>query len=373
MAAAVNDPICAHVMVGHGTGGSDRIPNEMLVDLPSQPAGLPWPTTAWPIGDAPPELEKSVDGLFADTDRWGTTYAVAVVHEARLLLERYGGALEHWDGEAEPVEPTTRLLSWSMAKSVLHAAVGILVGDGRLDLDAPAPVPAWADDDRSAITLDHLLAMRDGLDFAEDYEDFEGSDVIAMLFGDGQHDVAAYAEDRPLAHPPGEVFNYSSGTSNIVSAIVGRTVGKGQDTVEFLRDRLFEPIGMTSAEPRLDGAGTFVGSSYLYATARDYARFGLLYLRDGVWDGRRLLPEGWVDLARTYRSTDPVDGRAYGSHWWLERDDPLGAFRASGYDGQSILCVPALDLIVVRLGKSPGEQSDRLAEWRTEVVELFTP
>lgn len=343
----------------------------MLVELPSQPDGVPWPTERWPAGTVPAALERSIDGLFVDTDRFGTTYAVCVVRGGRLLAERYGGALEHWDAAAEPVEPTTKLLSWSMAKSVLHAAVGVLVGDGRLELDAAAPVPAWADDERSAITLDDLLAMRDGLGFAEDYEDAERSDVIEMLFGSGQHDVAAFAESRPLAHPPGEVFNYSSGTSNIVAAIVGRAVGRGQKTVEFLRDRLFAPIGMTSAEPRLDGAGTFVGSSYLYATARDYARFGLLYLRDGAWDGRRLLPEGWVDHARRHRSTDPVDGRGHGSHWWVEVDDPLGAFRASGYDGQSILCVPGLDLVVVRLGKSPGEQSDHLVDWRAEVVSLF--
>jgi CubicO group peptidase (beta-lactamase class C family) len=343
-----------------------------LLPLPSQPAGVRWPTDDWPNGPAPDGLDDTVDHLFEDTDRWGTTYAVAVVHRGRLVAERYGGALEHWDAEAEPVEPTTRLLSWSMAKSMLHAAVGILVGDGRLDLHAPAPVPAWAGDARRAITLDDLLAMRDGLAFAEDYEDADRSDVIAMLFGSGQHDVAAYAEARPRAHPPGEVFNYSSGTSNIVAAIVGRTVGRGQDTVDFLRDRLFAPIGMTSAQPRLDGAGTFVGSSYFYATARDYARFGLLYLRDGTWDGRRILPEGWVDLARTHRSTDPTDGRGYGSHWWVEPGDARGGFWASGYDGQSIRCVPALDLIVVRLGKSPGEQSDRLVEWRDEVISRFT-
>ena len=344
----------------------------MLVPLPPQPDGVPWPTSTWPEGDPPPGLTASIDKLFADTDRWGTTYAVVVVHRGRLVAERYGGALEHWDAEAEPVEPATRLLSWSMAKSVLHAAIGILVGEGQLDLEAPAPVPAWSGDERAAITLDHLLAMRDGLAFAEDYEDAGRSDVIEMLFGSGEHDVAAYAEARPLAHPPGEVFNYSSGTSNIVSAILGRTVGSGKDTVSFLCSRLFEPIGMSSAEPRLDGAGTFIGSSYLYASARDYARFGLLYLRDGTWDGRRLLPEGWVDRARRHRSTDPDDGRGYGSHWWVDFEDPRGGFWASGYDGQFIRCLPALDLIVVRLGKSPGDQSDNLADWRAEVVDLFS-
>jgi len=191
-----------------------------LLPLPSQPAGVPWPTDAWPRVDAPPGLDAVVDEVFADEDRYGTTYAVVVVQGGRLLLERYGGALPHFDRPPEPVEPQTPLLSWSMAKSVLHSAVGVLVGEGRLHLDEAPGVPGW-DDDRSAITLDQLLQMRDGLRWDEDYVDAGVSDVIEMLFGAGQDDVAGYAEARPLAHEPGTVFNYSSGTSNVVAAVVG--------------------------------------------------------------------------------------------------------------------------------------------------------
>ena len=146
------------------------------------------------------------------------------------MAERYQGALEHFDRPPTPVTAETPLLSWSMAKSVLHAAVGLLVGDRRLDLDAPAEVPEWADpgDPRHAITLRQLLAMRDGLDFVEDYVDGGVSDVIEMLFGRGQADMAHFAADRPLAAPPGTRFNYSSGTSNIVSGVVARTVGPGE-------------------------------------------------------------------------------------------------------------------------------------------------
>jgi CubicO group peptidase (beta-lactamase class C family) len=226
-------------------------------------------------------------------------------------------------------------------------------------------------DPRAGITLEHLLAMRDGLGFAEDYSDGTTSDVINMLFGDGIDDVAGFAMARPLAHPPGEVFNYSSGTSNIISRIVGDVVGGGErGMTEFLGRELFEPIGMTSARPRFDEAGTFVGSSYVYATAQDYARFGLLYLRDGVWDRRRVLPEGWVDSARLARSVDPSDGSLYGMHWWVV-DDAHGSFWASGYDGQSILCVPALDLLVVRLGKTVVEQEPALVQWRADMVGAF--
>jgi CubicO group peptidase (beta-lactamase class C family) len=311
--------------------------------------------------------------MFSDTDRYGTTYAVVVVHRGRLVAQRYAGAIAHWDRDDEPVTPTTRLLSWSMAKSVLHAAVGILVGQKRLSLDEPAPVPAWqaAGDPRREITLDHLLAMRDGLDFREDYVDSEASEVMDMLFGAGQDDMAAFAADRSLAHRPGEIFNYSSGTSNIVARIVGDALGGGAERYEqFLRSELFDPIGMRSADPRFDKAGTFIASSYLYATAQDFARFGLLYLRDGVWDGRRILPEGWVDHARTPRSLDPLENRLYGAHWWVV-DDDLGGFWANGYEGQSTLCVPGLDLVVVRLGKSPKVTSPALKRWREDMTASF--
>jgi CubicO group peptidase (beta-lactamase class C family) len=270
------------------------------------------------------------------------------------------------------VTAETRLLSWSMAKSMLHAVVGLLVAEGRLDLNAPADVPEWADpaDPRHAITLRQLLAMRDGLDFVEDYVDERASDVIRMLFGEGKDDMAHFAADRPLAAAPGERFNYSSGTSNIISGAVARVVGAGAAYVDFLQQRLFGPIGMTSALPELDTAGTWVASSYLRATARDFARFGLLYLRDGTWDGRRILPEGWVDYARTMVSDDPEDG-PYGAHWWGVAGDTLGTFRCSGYDGQSITVCPALDLVVVRLGKTPAERRPHLVSWRADVVRLF--
>jgi CubicO group peptidase (beta-lactamase class C family) len=190
-----------------------------------------------------------------------------------------------------------------------------------------------------------------------------------MLFGDGQHDVAAFAEDRQLAAEPGARFNYSSGTSNIVSGIVARLLGPGEPYERFVRERLFEPIGMTSAAPTFDDAGTWIASSYVHATARDYARFGLLYLRDGVWDGTRLLPEGWVDWARTPRSVDP-DGAPYGAHWWVVGDEH-GCFRASGFDGQAILLCPDRDLIVVRLGKTPDERDEHLVAWRHRVADAF--
>ena len=314
-----------------------------------------------------------VDEVFTDEERYGTTYAVAVVQGGRLLLDRYAGALPHFDRPLEPVVPSTPLLSWSMAKSVLHAAVGVLVGEGRLALDEPPGVPGW-DDERGAITLDHLLQMRDGLRWVEDYVDDGVSNVIAMLFGEGQDDVAGYAAASPPAHPPGTVFNYSSGTSNIVAGVVGRAVAPG-DVRTFLLDRVLHPIGMRSADPRVDAAGTFIGSSFVYATAQDWARFGLLYLRDGVWGGERLLPEGWVDHGRLVRSVDETEGDLYGAHWWVDHlDTARGTFRASGYEGQFVAVCPALDAVVVRLGRTeePQPVPAHLPPWRKRVLDVLT-
>jgi CubicO group peptidase (beta-lactamase class C family) len=346
---------------------------ELLIPLPHQPDGVPWPTDAWPTGEPPAAVEPLIDELFEDEARYGTTYAVVVVQGGRLLAERYGGQLPSWDGDPVPVTPDVALLSWSMTKSVLHAAVGVLVGEGALRPDAPAPVPAWAGDERASITLDHLLQMRDGIDWLEDYVDVESSHVIDMLFGAGKDDVAGFAASRPAKHPPGEVFNYSSGTSNVVAGVLARTVGAGEASRRFLLDRVLHPIGMRSADPRVDAAGTFVGSSFLYATARDWARFGTLYLRDGTWDGRRILPEGWVDHGRTVRSVDPEDGDLYGAHWWVDPwGTDRGTFRASGYEGQTVTVCPALDAVVVRLGRTVDEDAKRsLPPWRRRVLDAL--
>jgi CubicO group peptidase (beta-lactamase class C family) len=358
-------------------GAVDQTQSAELVKLPTQPTGVPWPTTEWPTGTHPSgvELGGLMDRMFANDDgRLGVTFAVLAVHHGQLVFERYAGELAHFDRPSDPVEADSRLISWSMAKSMLHAVVGMLVAEGRLNPDAPADVPEWSGpgDPRGAITLRQLLAMRDSLDWAEVYDDFSGSDVIDMLYGSGQSDVAHFAADRQLAAPPGSRFNYSSGTSNIISRMVAQVVGAGEPYRTFLSDRLFGPIGMASAEPEFDPTGTWIASSNVMATARDFARFGLLYLRDGVWDGTRLLPEGWVDYARTMVSEDE-DGVPYGAHWWGLAGDRLGTFRAAGYEGQSILICPALDLVMVRLGKTPESDESKAAldRWRRDFLKAF--
>lgn len=343
------------------------MPAASLSSLPTQPQDVPWPTQVWPTAMPPAGLAQTAfAGLMADafgtTDRLGETHAAVVIQGGRLVYEQY----------AEAFSPASTHHSWSMAKSITHALVGLLKGDGRIDPAMPADVPEWQapDDPRAAITLDQLLRMSSGLAWVEEYSRDQPSDVIAMLFEAGKDDVAGFAARAPLAHPPGRFFYYSSGTTNIVARCAARAAGG--DFAAFMRDRLFQPLGMTSPLPRFDAAGTFIGSSFCFCTAQDFARFGLLYLRDGVWDGQRLLPEGWVDYARTPTWQQPgaeVDGR-YGAHWWLDTAGP-GSFSANGYDGQYIVLVPDLDLILVRHGVTPMEKKDALKAWVGEVIDCW--
>jgi CubicO group peptidase (beta-lactamase class C family) len=348
-----------------------------LHPLPVQATGVPWPTTSWPTGVLPGDvkLDALMDAAFDPEGPLHQTYAVVIVHRGRLVFERYDGAIPRWDQPPKPATRETPLLAWSMAKSMLHAVVGMLVAEGRLALDGPAPVAEWQApaDLRRAITLQHLLEMSDGLDFDEEYEnpeDPEKSDVLQMLFGRGKSDMAAFAADRPLAAPPGSRFSYSSGTSNLISGVVAREVGPGEPYRRFLAERLFGPLGMTSASVTLDEAGTWVAASYVYAAARDFAKFGLLYLRDGMWDHGRLLPEGWVDHGRRPRFLDPDSGDLYGSHWWTRVDSPQ-TFWASGHDGQFIDICPSLDLVMVRMGRTGSDHAVDVKRWRTEVIETF--
>ncbi len=313
--------------------------------------------------DADAERLGSAVGSLFDGEghsRSGTTNALLVAHRGRLVCERY----------AAGVEPDETQRSWSMAKSVLHAVIGHLVADGLLELDAPAPVPAWRGDGdpRASITLEHLLRMVDGLDFVEPYVEGERCDTIEMLRDARHDDTAAYAEARPLIHPPGSYFNYSSGSSMIVSAIAKRAVGGGAAGMEaFMRQKIFDPIGMSSARPRFDGAGTFLGSSYLFATARDFLRFGTLYLRDGLWNRRAVLPAGWVGHART---PTPASNGQYGAHWWLDVGEP-GAFCAKGFQGQYTLVSPSRDMVVVRLGVSTEAQREHVVGALSEILASF--
>jgi CubicO group peptidase (beta-lactamase class C family) len=323
-----------------------------------------------------PRLDDLVDELFCRPAAEGISLAIVVQHDGDVVAERYGVQPENIFQPEMVITAESALTSWSMAKSITHAAVGILVGDGAIDVDAPAAVPEWEGTEKAAITLLHLLEMRSGLRFVEDYVDDGISHCLEMLFGESGPSHGAYAAALPLDHPPGAVYNYSSGTTNIISRILGDVVSGGpggdpahrRSAVEgFLRDRLFGPLGMASAAPKFDGAGDFVGSSYVYATGRDFARFGELYRLDGVTaHGRRILPEGWTDHARGFSAADPENGCHYGRHWWMWPELP-GSLACHGHEGQYIVVVPDGDVVVVHLGKTPADQA---ASLRSRLVQI---
>jgi CubicO group peptidase (beta-lactamase class C family) len=301
-------------------------------------------------------VQSVLDRAFGEqsTSELQTTDAVLVVHGGRIVAERYRPA---WGDRSTPHR------SWSMAKSFTQALVGILVGQGRLDVYQPADVPEWTDpnDPRHAITVDQLLRMASGLAWKEDYFATD-SDTIAMLGGAGAQDMAQFAASKPLEVPPDTRVRYATGTSNIVSGVIGRIVGSGDRYRAFVSDELLRPIGIDPAGTAIgwDGAGNLVGGSVFDLTARDFARFGLLYLRGGQWDGRRIVPEGWVDYART--PTPPPAGTAeYGAHWWTYEDCPDG-FRAGGFNGQHIVVCPTLDLVVVVLGNRTDGQDGKIRD-----------
>lgn len=315
----------------------------------------------WPMGDLIPDDEpaigidlqrvsKVVESAFIEPDprRLRRTRAVVVVYDGRIIAERY----------TPGITSKTPLIGWSMTKSVINALVGILVGQGKLSVQAPAPVPQWQQpgDPRAAITLDHLLRMTSGLDFAEHYGE-PCSDVNLMLFV--EPDAAAFAARKPLVTEPGTNWAYSSGSTNIISGIVRRAVGGDlADYFAFPRLALFNRIDMRSAVLEPDTAGNFVGSSFMYATARDWARFGLLYLGDGVWQGQQILPEGWVNYTRTPTPGAPLG--MYGAQFWLNVGDgsgkraypelPEDLFLARGFQEQVVAIIPSRKLVVVRLG-----------------------
>jgi CubicO group peptidase (beta-lactamase class C family) len=346
----------------------NTIPTVVPASAP-QPSDVPWPSDEWPRATASATLTDMVDRAFRDSSL-ATTNAVVVIHGGRLVLERYAGAKEHFDREPETIEAATPLISWSMAKSMLHFLVGVLVGEGHLDPAAPARIAAWRDDERRDITLGQLLAMRDGLDYVEDYVDGDSSDVIEMLFGSGRPDVAGFTIAKPLAHPPGSFFNYSSGTTNIISKIVADDVGAGDDYRTFIDERLFGPLGMRSAEATFDDAGTFIASSFVHATAADFARFGLLYLRGGRWGDQQLVSPEWINTAQVPLSREEESGNFYSWQWWVTGDE-FGTYWASGYDGQMIAISPALDVVVVRLGRTPADRYADLRAWRHDVMATF--
>jgi len=311
----------------------------------------------WPMGDKLDSIpsgvnmqlvQQAVDSAFVDVDPKKPIYtnAVVVVYDGKIIAEKY----------ADGFDKNSMMMGWSMTKSIGNAYISLLVKDGKLNINDPAPVAEWQNDERKAITINDLLHASSGLKWSESY--FMPTSTFHNMFIRSD-DKAAYAASMKLEHAPGEYFQYSSGSSNILSRIVRQKIGDDL-YYRYLYENLFYKIGMLSPVIEPDASGTYVMSSYCYATARDWARFGLLYLQDGVWNGERILPEGWVRYTETPAPAAPL--QQYGAQWWLNVGDPKDpshveypglpneSVMAEGFERQLVLLVPSKKLVVVRLG-----------------------
>jgi CubicO group peptidase (beta-lactamase class C family) len=325
------------------------------------------------------QLARQIDDMFT-APGVGETRAVVLMAGGTIAAERY----------APGYDKDTRFVSWSMAKTVTGVLIGMLVADGKLALDEPAPVPLWQrpGDPRAAITLRHLLQMRSGLRHTESGDPPYESSEVRMIFLDGRDDMARWAEEQPLEAAPGKQFEYSSNTSVILADIAARALtasDKPEDrrkaVADYLQTRLFGPLGMTSMVPEFDARGTLIGGSLMHATARDWAKLGEMLRRKGrAPTGEQLVPQRWVEAMVT-----PSPARAnYGFQTWLNRPLPEGEeqplfpdrapnslFSLIGHMGQYVLVSPEQGVTLVRLGHSGREERQAMLQQAADVLELY--
>ena len=325
------------------------------------------------------QLARQIDEIFT-APGVGETRAVVLMANGKIAAERY----------APGYDKDTRFVSWSMAKTVTGVLIGMLVSDGLLALDAPAPVPLWQrpGDPRAAITLRHLLQMRSGLRHTESGEPPYESSEVRMIFLDGRDDMARWAEEQPLEAAPGKQFEYSSNTSVILADIAARALttsdkpeARRKAVADYLQARLFGPLGMASMVPEFDASGTLIGGSLMHATARDWAKLGeMLRLKGRAPGGEQLVPSRWVEAMVT-----PSPARAnYGFQTWLNRELPEGEeqplfpdrapkslFSLIGHMGQYVLVSPEQRVTLVRLGHSGSAERQAMLQQAADVLELY--
>ena len=353
-----------------------------LIGCSSQQAGPPplEPAALKAVVDQPgikrEALARAVDDLFARPEL-AETRAVLVLKDGRVVAQRY----------APGYHENTRFISWSMAKTVTAVMIGQLVSDGRLRLDDSVPIPAWQrpGDPRGEITLRQLLQMRSGLLHTEAEGPPYLTDTARMLFLDGRDNMAAYAEAQPLEAEPGRKWEYSSATSVILADLAARTLSPTPDPGErrrlvgdYLRTRLFEPLGMKSMIPEFDASGTLIGGSLIHGTARDWARFGEFLRNKGSVKGAQLVPTTWIDFMIEPSPRNP----GYGAQIWLNRPQatdghlewpgaPASAFSMNGHLGQYVFVAPSLGLTIVRLGKTDEGKHEPIRAAIARIAQLY--
>lgn len=326
------------------------------------------------------QLAREVDDLFT-MDGLGETRALLLMADGEIAAERYG----------EGYDQDTRFVSWSMAKTITAVLVGMLVADGLLNVDEPAPVPMWQrpGDPRAEITLKLLLQMRSGLRHTEAGDPPYESSEVRMLFLDGRDDMARWAKEQPLEAEPGEKFEYSSNTTVILADIVARALTESEDpdarrkaVSDLLHERLFDPLGMASIVPEFDASGTLIGGSLMHATARDYARFGE-FMRNGgaAPSGEQLVPSGWIEAMI---EPSPASEH-YGYQTWLNRPEPRlehphplfpdrapqTLFALIGHMGQYVLVSPDQRVTLVRLGHSTSAERPPMLQQAADILALY--
>jgi CubicO group peptidase (beta-lactamase class C family) len=312
-------------------------------------------TAVWPRGNKIPDaipvntdkLKTVINDAFGDTYGENTgTRGVVVAYQGQLIAEQY----------REPFTYQTPQMGWSMTKSVTNALVGIMAREGAFKMSDKAPIEDWQNDPRSGITFDDLMRMSSGLQWEEKYEGV--STATKMLFK--SYSTGEFAARQPLAYEPGTHWYYSSGTTNILSYIIKQQLSQEEYFILPHRE-LFNKLGMTTAVIEPDASGTYVGSSFMYASPRDWTKFALLYLNDGIWNDEHILPEGWVDYST--RLTEDSNGK-YGAHFWLNKDyvrfkdAPEDTYVMSGFQGQNVIIIPSKELIITRLAYDPEEKFD---------------
>ena len=332
-------------------------------------------------------FEALVNSVVERPESQGRTLALLVLKDGETIVEWYGTSPDTVFGPGERVTESSTLISWSMAKSITHALIGIAMNDGLLDVNDPAPLEVLQADGHSPIRWIDLLEMRSGLIFVEDYEDASVSHCLEMLFSGEEHrgvpDMGKYAASLGREFSPGQHWSYASGTTNILCRMLGDILAGGDVAAvgaekrksaieQFANERLFGPIGASSPIMKFDATGTFVGSSYVYATARDFAAFGELYRRGGsLADGTQILPVGWHDHARHWVAHDPEGsgphGFDYGRHWWLWPDFE-GSIVAQGFQGQYIFVLPEAGITMVHLGITDTDVAIPLVKGLGDIV-----
>ena len=326
-----------------------------------------------------PRLAAAVERMFDEAPQGPrrNTHAVVVMHGDRIVAERY----------AAGIGVDTPLNGWSATKSVTNALLGILVRQGRLAMNAPALIAAWADphDPRHAITPNQLLRMNAGLDAGQSLDGVGPFNTAAqMLFV--ERDMAAFAASMPLAHAPGTRWNYTDVNALLLSRLIRDAAGgDAASTRTFVQRELFDKLGMRHTTFAFDAAGTPIGASHLWASVRDWARFGTLFLNDGVVGGEQVLPPGWV--AYSAQPTPGAEYVGYGAGFWTNRGSgygagyriragmPADAFMARGHQGQYVVIVPSQQLVIVRLGPAwtPRDDMDAVARLTREAIDTLAP